>query len=178
MRAGGSSKRYAQAAFQLAQEQGKLEEWSRGLVKLGELADDQGFRLIMESPRVPFSAKRDTLQQQLTGQLVDVFNLAQLLVSRNRVDAIPGLVQEFTRLADEARGVKHARVITAVPLTPTAKDDVARQLAAFTGRQVVVNDEVDASIIGGLVVRIGDTLIDGSVKGRLEALHRQLAGAL
>ncbi|MSQ09728.1 MAG: ATP synthase F1 subunit delta [Dehalococcoidia bacterium] len=177
MRSGGSSKRYAQAVFQLGKEQGKLALWAEGLDVLGRLAADAGFRLVMESPRVPFEAKRDILQQQLSGQLVDVFNLAQLLVTRKRIEAIPRLVLEFHRMYDADRGVQHARVISAVALTPAAREALSVQLAAYTGSQVVVGDEVDPSIIGGLVVRIGDKLIDGSVKGRLETLHRQLASA-
>lgn len=176
MRTGSSSKRYAQAAFQLAREQDKLDAWMAGLEALGRLAEDQGFRLLAESPRVPFAVKRQILQQQLAGQLVDVFNLAQLLVSRKRVDAIPGLVREFRRLYDAHRGIAHARVITAVPLSAEEREHIARRLAEYTGDQVVVEDEVDPAIIGGLVVRIGDKVIDGSVKGRLEGLHRQLAG--
>jgi len=177
MRAGGSSKRYAQAVFQLGREQGKLDLWAEGLEVLGRLSADAGFRLLMESPRVSFAAKRDILQQQLSGQLVDVFNLAQLLVTRKRVDAIPGLVQEFGRMYDAERGVQHARVVSAVALSTEAKDLLTKQLAAYTGTQIIVEDDVDASIIGGLVVRIGDKLIDGSVRGRLETLHRQLASA-
>jgi F-type H+-transporting ATPase subunit delta len=177
MRVGGSSKRYAQAAFQLGKEQGKLDAWSTGLEALGRLGQDAGFRLLMESPRVPFAAKQEILQQQLAGNLVDVFNLAQLLVSRKRVDAIPGLVLEFQRMYDADRGVSHARVVTAVALTPAAREALQKQLTAYTGGQVVLEDEVDPSIMGGMVVRIGDKLIDGSLKGRLENLHRQLAGA-
>lgn len=178
MRTGGSSRRYAQAAFQLAQEQGKLDDWLRGLEKLAQLAADSGFNLIMESPRVPFEEKRTILQQQLTGQLVDVYNLAQLLVTRNRTDIITGLVEEYRRLYDEARGIEHARVISAVPLSAATKADVVRQLTSFTGHEVTVTEEVDPSIIGGVIVRIGDKVIDGSVKGRLDSLRRQLAGSV
>lgn len=177
MKSSGASKRYAQAAFQLGRDLGKLEAWAQGMQVLGALSEDAGFKLLMDSPRVPLAAKADMLRQYLPGVEPGVLNLAQLVVGRNRVDAIGGMVTEFQRLYDQARGVQHARVITAVPLSTDAKAALTRQLVQYTGAQVVVNEEVDPAIIGGLVVRIGDKLIDGSIKGQLEALHRQLTGA-
>ncbi len=177
MKSSGASKRYAQAAFQLGRDLGKLEAWSQGMQALGALSEDAGFKLLMESPRVPFADKAGMLQQHLPGVEPGVLNLAQLVVGRNRVDAIGGMVTEFQRLYDQARGVQHARVITAVPLSADAKVALTRQLEQYTSAQVVVNEELDPAIIGGLVVRIGDKLIDGSIKGQLEALHRQLTGA-
>ncbi|MBI2886377.1 MAG: ATP synthase F1 subunit delta [Chloroflexi bacterium] len=175
MAVAASAKRYAQAVFTLAQEGNTFDQWLSDLQTLGELGQDQGFRLIMESPRVPLARKQALLRERLPNLSPLAMNLAQLLVAKGRVELIPGLVEEVRRLVDERRGIAHARVLTAVPLEPPEQTALSQQLARYTGRQVVLTAEVDPSIVGGVVARIGDKLLDGSTRGRLEALRRQLA---
>ena len=172
-----SAKRYAQAVFEIAREQNTFDQWLADLARLATLAEDPSFQLIMASPRVRIDQKTEILQERLEGVSPLARNLAQLLVVKGRVEIIPALLQECRRLVDTHRGVVHARVTTAVPLEPAAEEAVARQLAQLTGKQIVLTAEVDPRIVGGLVARLGDTLIDGSTRGRLENLRRELAGA-
>jgi F-type H+-transporting ATPase subunit delta len=84
------------------------------------------------------------------------------------------MVLEYGRLVDEHRGIAHAEVATAVPLEPEEKDKLVRRLGDLVGREIVLTTRVDPAIIGGLVARVGDKLIDGSTKSRLLALRESL----
>jgi len=105
-------------------------------------------------------------------------NLAHLLVSKGRTDAAVAIAEQFARLAEEHRGLARAKAITAVPLSEADLQTLTTRLREKTGRQVVLETEVDPSILGGVVVQIGDRLIDGSTRARLEALRDSLVGAV
>ncbi len=172
-----AAKRYAEAALLLAREEGRLQEWSAGLTAMAALAGDPQAQAALESTRVPPADKARLVEEALKGVEPLVLNLARLLLRRGRIALAPQIAEAFQELLDEARGVSHAVVTTAVPLSDDETRSVAQKLAELTGRQVVVETQVDESILGGLVVRMGDRLIDGSTRSRLQALKRQLAGA-
>ena len=177
MAVAASARRYAQAVFSLALEQNALDRWLADLTTLAQVAEDPSFLSVMASPRVHLDKKLELLQERLTAVSPLALNLAKLLVLKGRVEIIPGLLEEYRRMADDRHGIVHARVTTAVPLEPAEQNALSQQLQRFTGKQVVLTTEVDPSILGGLVARIGDKLLDGSSKGRLRALRRQLAAA-
>ena len=105
-----------------------------------------------------------------------LLNLAFILLRRGRTSLAPGIAEAYQDLLDEARGVSHATVTTAVPLTDEELEVVKKKLAEIAGGEVVVETKVDEEILGGVVVRIGDRLIDGSTRNRLLELKQQLAG--
>jgi len=108
-----------------------------------------------------------------------VQNLIQLLLRRGRIEALPRVAEEFRRLDDDRQGITHATATTAAKLTPDEVKDLTKRLERSTGRRVALDVEIDPSLLGGLVVRVGDRMIDGSVRGRLERLRNQLiSGAL
>ena len=170
------AKRYAEAFLQMARPADSWEQWVRDLDNLARLTEHPEVRGLLESPRVPLARKAELLAQHLPDATLLARNLAQLLTQRGRVDIIPDIASEFRRMYDAHRGIEHARVITAVPLEPREREALLQQLAVMTGKQVEVTTEVDPNIIGGVIVRIGDKLIDGSTRARLEALRRRLAG--
>ena len=103
-------------------------------------------------------------------------NLVRLLEQRGKVALAREIQVAFQAMLDDRRGVAHAVVTTAVPLADDERAAVAAKLSAMTGKQVDVMSVVDASIIGGIVARIGDQLVDGSTRSRLAALKRSLEG--
>ena len=110
---------------------------------------------------------------------VPVQNLIQLLLKRGRIEQLPRVAAEFRRLDDRRLGITHATATSATALTPDEVRALTARLEQSTGGRVELRVEVDPSLLGGLVVRIGDRLIDGSVRGRLERLRNQLiSGAL
>jgi F-type H+-transporting ATPase subunit delta len=171
-----AAKRYAEAAYLIAREDGTEAQWLQGLTALAALAASEEAQAVLENARIPPSRKWQLVERVLGDADPLVKNLARLLLRRNKLRLAPEIKEAFQQLVDEARGVHHARVTTAVPLDPDDLRAVRQRLAEITGGEVVVETEVDESILGGLIVRIGDRLIDGSARTRLQALKRRLQG--
>ena len=171
-----AAKRYAEAAYLIAREDAKEEAWADGLRAMAVLFGDTQAQALLESTRVPAAQKTQLVEKALAGADPLVRNLARLLLRRGRTALGPQIAEAYQELLDEAQGIRHAVVTTAVPLSADDLNAVERRLAEIAGGQVVVKPAVDESILGGLVVRIGDRLIDGSTRSHLEALRRRLAG--
>jgi F-type H+-transporting ATPase subunit delta len=172
-----AAKRYAEGALLIAREDGTEEAWAEGLRAMAAAFSDPEAQAFFENSRVPDAVKIKLAEQALAGVDPLVLNLARLLVRRNRTALAAQIAEAFQELLDEARGVYHAEVTTAVPISDDEASAVQRRLAEIVGGEVVVKPEVDENILGGLVVRIGDKLIDGSTRTRLQDLKRELAGA-
>jgi len=175
MAVAASAKRYAQAVFQIAEAQGTFDQWQQGLDALAALAADPGFRVLMESPRIPATEKARLLREQLPGADQLLVQLVQLLISKRRVDSIPGLVETYREMLDARRCVVHVRVTTATRLADGERTALETQLAQRLGKTVHLSANVDADILGGAVLRVGDKLVDGSLRSRLSAMRRQMA---
>jgi len=169
-----SGKRYAQAAFELAVERNELESWQVSLRKIAELSIDEAFTALVENPKLPFAVKKSLLEQRLSDANPLALNLACLLVSKGRLGIAGDVLQEYDHLLDAHRGIEHAEVVTALSLDEKDKERVSSQLGEMVNRKVIVDAVVDSSVIGGFTARIGDMLIDGSVRNRLDALRRNL----
>ncbi len=104
------------------------------------------------------------------------FHLALLLVSRGIIRRGGDIFQQYRQLLDAPRGVERAKVTVALPLPEKDQGAISRRLEEIVGRKVVIDAQVDPSIIGGFIARVGDTLIDGSIRQRLESLKKSLVG--
>jgi len=172
-----AAKRYAQAAFELAREKGDLDAWQRDLGTLATALQAPGAAVFLASRQVPDEAKQDALRRIIGEPAPLVWNLLRLLTERNRLPLLPQIIEAYQSLVDEERGIAHAQVITAVPVSDEERSAIARRLSELTGKQVQVEAHQDPEILGGLVARIGDQLIDGSTRTKLTALKRQLEGS-
>ena len=172
-----SAKRYAQAVFEIATERQELDRWQSDLIKIAGLAEDAVFTALIDSPRLHFDDKARLLSERLGDINPLTLNLAYLLVTRDNFSMVAEIADEYQRLLDGYRGIEQAEVITAVPLDDEDKVRLEERLGAVVGKKVVIKPEVDSSLIGGLIARIGGTLLDGSTRGRLEDLKRGLSGA-
>ena len=169
--------RYAQAAFEVARDRGELDVWERDLRSLAEALAVPGALAFAGSGQAPPEAKEEFLRRALGQPAPLVWNLVRLLSSKARLELLPQIAERFQELLDEERGIAHAQVVTAVPMSDTERQALARRLSEMTGKQVQVQAFVEPEILGGLIARIGDRLIDGSARTRLLALKRKLAGA-
>jgi F-type H+-transporting ATPase subunit delta len=176
MAARGVAKRYAQAVFELAQHEGTVDQWLVDLARLAEAANDPVVGGFFGDPNQPLKVKLDSIQKLLPNlNQQEALNLGRLLVTRRRFEILPELLAVFRDLALEARGIAIAEVTTAVELTPQEQQDVSERLAKIVGRTIELRTRVDPSIVGGLVARIGDQLIDGSVATQLRNMRAALA---
>ncbi len=172
-----SAKRHAQAVFQIAQEQDEVEKWRAELKIIATTLADPQLRAILEDPKVHLSEKENLVGKCLPGMSQLALNLVCLLVARRRLSILEQIVSEYERMADAYAGLEHAKVITAIPLDEEGQKKLSERLAAITGKKIVLTTEVDPTIIGGFVARVGDKLIDGSTKAKLKALKRSLVQA-
>jgi len=171
------AKRCAQAMFELARENGKLDEWRPELQEIAQLAADPEIAAFMENTKVPLEQKMKALSERLTGISHLPLNLAYFLIAKGKFRDLPEVVRAYEELLDEQYGIRHAKVISAVPLTEAEKESVKQYLESIAKGKVVLTLEVKPDIIGGFVARVNSTLIDGSIRTRLEALRKALVGA-
>ena len=172
-----AAKRYAEAVFSLAREKGDLDRWALDLDTIaGTFADPQLFALL-ENSRVPEATKDGMLTRSLGAVSPLALNFAKLLVQKQRVMLAADVATFYRQMVDEERGIVHAEVTTAVAVTPDEQQFIQQRLNAITHKDVRVEMRVDPAIIGGVVARIGDRLIDGSTRTRLVALRHRLESA-
>jgi F-type H+-transporting ATPase subunit delta len=175
MAVGNVGRRYAQAVFDIAKQQNKLEDWAKDLDTVSKTIGERETLQFLENPKVSRAKKAAFVKETLEGKVSpEIFNLALLLVQRGRQDAAVVVEQEYVKLFNKLRGIETAVVTTAIPMTEQEEASVKAKLTQITGKQVIIRKEVDPSIIGGVVARVGDTLIDGSIKNRLESLRKAL----
>ena len=172
-----AARRYGEAAFQIARDGGTEERWSEGLALMASIFSDAEVAAVMQEARISTADKTGLAEKALEGVDPLVLNLARLLAHRGRTAPAPQIAEAFQELLDAERGIAHAVVTTAVPLSEGEAKAVAEKLSEISRRQVVVETQVDEGIIGGLVARIGDRLIDGSTRSQLAVLKRRLREA-
>jgi len=171
-----AARRYADAVFEIAQSEERLDDWEQELELLAAAFSGAEALTWLATPSVPAADKDRLIQTGLASVSEEARNLARLLVTRGGAELAGPILDAFRLRLDKVRGIAHARVTTAVALSDQDFAAVAERLSAITGQEVKMETAVDPSIIGGLVVRMGDKLIDGSTRARLLDLKRRLAG--
>ncbi len=172
-----SARRYAQAIFQIAKARNNLDEWARELHKIAGIVKDQQVVDLLDNPKVSFNLKAELVKQMLGKADELVLNLCNLLISKGKLKNVDQIADEYEGILDEYKGIKHATVTTAVPVDENEKQRIINQLQKITGKKVSVRLQVNPAILGGMVARIEDTMIDGSVRSRLELLKKDLVDA-
>jgi F-type H+-transporting ATPase subunit delta len=171
------ARRYAEAVFDIAEESETFDRWSDDLRTIAGFTAEPDVQALLANGRVPRDEKRRLLEAGLASEVDPLaLNLVRVLNERGKITAAPEVQQSYQQMLDERRGIAHAVVTTAVPLADDERASLAARLSEITGKQVDVTSVVDESIIGGMVARIGDELIDGSTRTRLVALKRRLEG--
>jgi F-type H+-transporting ATPase subunit delta len=171
----GAAKRYAGAVFSIAREHGSFDPWQRDLDRLSSLLNDEPAANVLRSPKITRGQKLSLIQGALDGGQPESLNLATLLLDRGRIAIVPEIAEMFRDAALAERGIAIAHVTTAVPLDSAAEAAISQRLSELVGKKVEIRAEVDESIIGGIVARIGDQLIDGSVSNQLRRMRDRLA---
>jgi len=171
-----SARRYAQAVFELALERGELDRWQSELALVVSVAGNADIVAALDNPRIPFEKKTRLLTEQLKDLNPLVLNLLKLLIMRGSIGITGEIDAEFRRLLNRHRGIEEAEVTNAVPLDAKDEEQLAQKLGAIVDKKVIIKSKVDSELIGGMVVRIGGKLLDGSTRSRLAALKRELAG--
>lgn len=166
---------YAEAAFRLANAQGKLAEWSVALTNLAAVAADERVRGAVGDPKLSAAKVAGLIISILAGKLSgDAENFVRVLAENGRLGVVTEIRTHFEALKNEREGTVEAEVTTAFEMDPGQLADLVSRLEKKTGRKVKARVSVDKALIGGVKVVIGDKVIDGSARAQLSALENAL----
>jgi F-type H+-transporting ATPase subunit delta len=169
---------YARALFDAAHDARAVDQVRRELGDfVAALAASASLRDVLADPRVDTVAKQRVLAELTRDDQPLVANTLQLLLERSRFPIVEALSVHFDALASAEADLVAVEVTSALELTPEAHDKIAARVREVTGRRVELAQRIDPDIIGGLVLRIGDVIVDGSVQARIRQLRRRLATA-
>jgi F-type H+-transporting ATPase subunit delta len=169
------ARRYAEAYFALAQEADDIAGWREQLVAVAETLGDEAISEALANPKTSLAERVRLGLQLLDGASPEARNLARLLIERRRVGIAREILAHYDALADRASGVVRVEVTTAVPADAALEKRIRDSLSKQLGSEVQTTVRSDPSIIGGLVVRIGDRVIDDSLRTHLQQLQAALA---
>ena len=170
-----AARRYAKAVFELAQQEGKVDEWARRLARVRELFSDPAVAAVLTNPTIATEQREGLVAAAPHVLDEEGTNLARLLIETGRVGDAPAIEEEYQRLADVSAGRVRATVTTAIELERPDRDRIEKELSARLGKDVHLTVVVDPRIRGGLKLQYGDRVVDASVATRLQQLRRRLA---
>lgn len=169
-----SGKRYAQAIFEIALEQDRLDQWEGELEFVAGVLQDDEFKTFLKHADVPIGDKMRAIEAVMGETSPLIRNMISLLVTKGLVDLVRDLRSAYVELLDEHRGRQRIQVTSAVPLEPQELERIIQFVAGLVWKEVVVSTDTDDSILGGVVIQIGDRLLDGSTRSRLDSLRNRM----
>ena len=166
---------YAEAAFRIARDNNAFPAWSQMLALVSSVTADAKVASALDNPRLTAGDKASLLLS-ICGDKLDALgrNFVKVLVEANRVDVLPQISALFEALRNDAEGVAKARIETAFALTDTQLADIKASLEKHFGKKIEATVEVEPALIGGARITVGDTVIDGSVRAKLDAMASKL----
>ncbi|HIC16268.1 MAG: ATP synthase F1 subunit delta [Gemmatimonadetes bacterium] len=173
------ARNYAETLFELARRNDSTQEYGDALETVAGLLEDVSrFRTFVETPRIDDEVKKSVIRKVLADRTPrHVVNFVLTTIDKRRQHLLREISQEYLLLLDDHLGREHVEVTVARPLDDTTAQMVSERLSKMLGRQAIPHVRVKPEILGGLVVRTGDTIYDGSVRRRLEGLRRRLLTA-
>lgn len=170
------ARRYARALGELAHERGQLEQVEADLALVAEtLASDSGFRRVWEHQRIGKHDKRRVLEQLFGGRILPLtMNFLFLLLEKRRETILEAITGEFTALANEVRDVVDVEVRTARALSDEEREALSRRMSEYVGKKIRLIEVTSPELLGGVIARVGDLVMDGSVLTRLRRLQERL----
>lgn len=172
------AKRYALALFQLANEHQILEQVEDELrVVKTVLSNNPEMSAVLKSPKLSNEKKKEILKEAFASVSTYVVNTLMILIDRHRNDQITDMADHFIALANEERGVAEAKVYSTRPLTDSEREALSASFAKKVGKKSLrIENIVDTNLLGGIKLRIGNRIFDGSLRGKLDRLERKLLG--
>jgi F-type H+-transporting ATPase subunit delta len=170
------ARNYAEALFSIATTHGKQDAFAASLSEVGEMMDaNPSIGVFLQTPKVDLAAKKKALRNAFTGKVDPlVLNFLLVVLEKRRQRLISEIAREFSKLLDEKMGRLHVQVTLAHPADAATEQSITKELSRILGRTAIPHITVDPKIVGGIVVRYGDSILDGSVRRRLAGLRNRL----
>jgi F-type H+-transporting ATPase subunit delta len=167
---------YARSLFEVAREHGKLDELREQLGQFADaLGDNRQLAVFFFSPYFSSAEKEDGLSRVLDGAEEELLNFLALLIENHRMPVIFRIRAQYERLWEEENRMLPVEVTSAIALDPDTTESLGRSIGERAGRKVKLAAHVDPEILGGIVVRVGNSILDASIRNRLEQLRRHVA---
>jgi F-type H+-transporting ATPase subunit delta len=167
---------YARSLFEVAREQGKLDELREQLAQFADALDqNHDLTVFFFSPYFSTKEKQDALGRLLDGADEVLLNFLGLLIEKHRMPVIFRIRQEYARLWDEENRTLPVEITSAIELDQATTESLGKTIGERAGRKVTLAARVDPDILGGIVVRVGNSILDASIRNRLEQLRRHVA---
>jgi F-type H+-transporting ATPase subunit delta len=171
-----TARRYAEAAFEIAERDDSMAAWRDALGLADERLTSPEVMRLLANPSIPAVSRVSALERIVGDDVTGApRSLLALLVRRGRFELLPGVISEFTRLYRIREGIVEATVTSAAMLDAAELKALHERLVVLTGSHIELQHHVDPGLLGGIQVRVGDRLIDGSVRGRLERLRSEFS---
>lgn len=173
------AKRYAEALFLIGEEKDVLDDFVEQLSVIANVfQDNEQLYTFFKHPRINNEKKMQFIQDAFKGLQIDLVNTVKLLVERRRAEITPYVIEHLNEMVNEAKGIAEVTVHSVRALSDAEKQNLADELATRFDKQAVnINNIVDAGIIGGLKIQYGNTILDGSISGKLSRIEQQIVSA-
>lgn len=172
--------RYAGALFEVSQHLKKEDQFLSELDFVNDaLKQNPDLMKVLSAPMISKNEKKELVETIFSSSLSqELINFLKILIDKGRIEAIFEIAEEFEKSLDKARNIKKITAIAAVELSEDIKQKLTEKLKAVTGSTVILNTLTDPSVIGGIMLKIGNEQIDGTVKGRLESLKLEISSII
>jgi F-type H+-transporting ATPase subunit delta len=169
-----SAKRYARAVFETAQTAGDHDAWTEHLSELSAALQHKDLLTIMNAPTITEDEKIEVLKLLVSKFTEGVELFCRLLIQQGSMPDVLDITKQYQNLVDTVKGVSRVVITSAIKLDTNEKAKLTKQLSVQLKKEIELSESVDESLIGGVVIKIGDKVLDGSIKGRLDSMRASL----
>ncbi len=172
---GAIARRYAEAMFDLGRKQNKLDQTLEDVRQIAQVFAHRTLSYLLQEPKISAQRKEKAVRQALADKVLPTsLNLALLLIQRGLIEVMPNIARELEQLVLDYKNEAIAKVTTATKIDDAQMALIKKALEQRTGKTILVETSVQPDILGGVIARVGDQVIDGSIRNRLNSLRQQL----
>ena len=169
-------KRYAEALFEAGLELNKLEEFKNEIKFVSDVFEgEEKLKIAFEHPKLSKNDKKDIINALFKGKLSDeILNLCYITIDKGREKYLTLISKEYKELSNAHQGIVEAKAATAIAMSKEEISQLQEKLSKQLNKKVVLTNTIDSSVVGGVLVKVGDKIIDGSIKGKLDSIYKSL----
>ena len=169
------AKRYARALFDIASEDQSYNDWLDKLKLISDIGEDKNFAQVLNSTKISLSKKMNVIDEVFKSQLNTLqLNFLKLLTKNESFSIIQDIHKQFLDQVEKLNNIIRVSVTSPYKISDDLKDQISNLVNEISGSESVIEERIDSELIGGVVIRLGDTVIDGSIKNKVKQLRREL----